>query len=295
MSQCSSISFISSCFSTISCISWICAQLPQIIQNYKNKSARGISLSFLLLWFLGDFLSFTSCLINDKVLQFQIYLSIFFLFNDVTLCFQYWYYNKKSFDKPIYVRVGENPTPLNDDNIKKDNYPIIQKQTPTNMESEPSSYDSTNESNIMKKVIIASSLVSKTNAFQVSQTSNKDILGIILAWSMTIVYCSSRCPQLYKNYKRKAVDGISPYLFAAALIGNLTYTISILTSCEFILSNHEDRINFIYHELPYIIGSSGTVFFDIGYFYQRCLYRTNLDSSTLVLQNWNEINDSNTH
>ncbi|KAI5961021.1 uncharacterized protein KGF55_004288 [Candida pseudojiufengensis] len=152
--------------------------------------------------------------------------------------------------------------------------------------STPSSYSSTdeNKNSILKNVagavlINASTVNAFSNNVNIATTGHN--LGRILAWGCTIVYCSSRCPQLYKNYKRKSVDGISPLLFGSALLGNLTYTLSILTSCSFVLS--ENRSSFLLEELPYILGSSGTIIFDAAYFYQKHLYKdSGINTSTTI-------------
>lgn len=308
MATCSTFSFISSTFSFISCTSWVFAQLPQIITNYKLKSAEGISPLFLLLWFLGDFLSFTSCLMNDAVLNFQLYLGIFFLCNDVTLCFQYYYYNSvypktmPSIYHPIDPVVRESLTNSKDVSIHNEGVHIKHKHGrehhSLNDDSVSSSYDSTEESSSMlKNVAVAAVLHSgQANALLISSDSNDTAItswGLVLAWGCTLVYCSSRCPQLYKNYQRKSVEGISPLLFGSALLGNLTYTLSILTSCALVLG--DDRTNFIYKELPYIIGSSGTIVFDAAYFYQKHIYRNSgSNTSTMTLEPWDEIEHSGT-
>ncbi|KAL6452880.1 YPQ2 Probable vacuolar amino acid transporter YPQ2 [Candida maltosa Xu316] len=313
MSTCSSsFLLISSTFSFVSCTSWIFAQLPQIYQNYSTKSASGISPSFLILWFMGDFLSFTSCLVNsDVVLGFQLYLSIFFLCNDITLCFQYYYYNNVYPRKHVLQYVSLNLNQEDDTTASKD-ISIHQAQSVhhlahSNMgetisedyvNSTPSSYDSVHEdgnnTNLFKKGAVGTLLhASKALALPIGTPgddpiTSKSSLGLFLAWGCTVVYCSSRCPQLYKNYQRKSVEGISPLLFASALMGNLTYTLSILTSCDFVYG--ENSHDFIIKELPYILGSSGTIIFDIAYFYQKYLYRNNgQNTNTMTLESWSEI------
>ncbi|KAG5422190.1 hypothetical protein I9W82_001285 [Candida metapsilosis] len=306
MVSCSTFSFISSSFSVISCTSWIFAQLPQIITNYKLKSAEGISPSFLLLWFLGDFLSFTSCLMNDAVLNFQLYLSIFFLCNDVTLCFQYYYYNSvyprtvPSIYQPVVQVTSEEAADNKDVSIHNEGLVIKHKHNrehqSLNDGSASSSYDSTEESgSVLKNIAVAAVLnTGRASALSINSDSTNTAItswGLVLAWGCTFVYCSSRCPQLYKNYKRKSVEGISPMLFGSALLGNLAYTLSILTSCAFVYG--ENRADFIYKELPYIIGSSGTIVFDAAYFYQKYLYRySGRNTSVMSLEPWEEIEHS---
>ncbi|GMF52064.1 unnamed protein product [[Candida] boidinii] len=116
-------------------------------------------------------------------------------------------------------------------------------------------------------------------------------LGRIIAWCCTFIYLSSRIPQLYKNYQRKSVSGINCILFASAVIGNLTYTLSILSSSDFIYNSN--KLKFFLNELPYILGSSGTIIFDLIYFYQRSLFGVNssdIDKDELI-HTVNQINN----
>lgn len=46
----------------LSVVSWAVAEIPQIITNYKQKSAEGISIAFLITWIVGYF-SFTPYLV----------------------------------------------------------------------------------------------------------------------------------------------------------------------------------------------------------------------------------------
>lgn len=309
MLSCSQLSAISGAFSTVSLCSWICAQLPQIYTNYKNKSAEGISPSFLLLWFMGDFLSFASCLFNDVVLKFQIYLSVFFLCNDIMLCYQYYYYNSVYPRKYIPATAAARESrEHSEDPFAADRslhtsgrvhirgHERVLSEAPT-----PSSgYSSTGNSPKQGGILTAAAGFGTAEAAPVlgdkapepAAFFSKEALGLVLAWGCTFVYCGSRCPQLYKNYKRKSVEGISPILFGLALLGNLTYTLSIVTSCEFVYD--DSKTDFFMRELPYILGSSGTIVFDVLYFYQRHLYRdAGKNTSVMSLEAWEESESRN--
>lgn len=304
MLSCPELSALSGFFSTVSLCSWICAQLPQIYTNYKNKSAEGISPSFLLLWFMGDFLSFTSCLFNDVVLKFQIYLSVFFLCNDVVLCYQYYYYNSVYPRKYSPVARAAQSTQENSEdpfvtdrsvhvsgNVHIRGHERSLSEVPTPSSGYSSTSNSPKQGNILAAAAAgfgtaeAAPVIGEKGA-ETAGVFSKEALGLVLAWGCTFVYCGSRCPQLYKNYKRKSVEGISPLLFGLALLGNLAYTLSIVTSCEFIYD--DSKTDFFMRELPYILGSSGTIVFDMLYFYQRHLYRNaGKNTSVMSLEAWN--------
>lgn len=296
MSSCSS--FLPDLLSTLSLLSWLCAQLPQIVANYKTKSTEGISPVFLLLWFAGDFLSFTSCLLNDVTLLFQIYLSLFFLANDVTLCVQYYYYTSVyPRQHPVYLKVEAlTPGPAEQGTATPRAIPMAANPSEPLLSSLESSVSSKSPVSITFGLVTTAaalhlalaSAMSLENVPAGTDTANfKEILGLVLAWACTVVYVSSRCPQLYKNYQRKSVGGISPLLFASALIGNLTYTLSVLTSCEFLEA--ADKKVFFMRQLPYLLGSSGTIVFDMAYFYQRHIYRHNRKETLVMpLESWDD-------
>lgn len=265
---------------------------------------------------MGDFLAFTSGLMNDAVLGFQILLSVFFLANDLTLCYQYYYYNSVYPHTYTPVHISNNDD-NDDDNTKQIDAMIgtqsnaevhdpssvaIQIKRPLGDETgslsstSGPSYDSVDDARqpgLMKTVLAGAAIIGNVNGMMnnnvnaVTASSNK-LLGLVLAWGCTCFYVASRCPQLLKNYQRKSVDGISPLLFGAALGGNLTYTLCIVTSCNFVYANN--RHQFFMSQLPYILGSSGTIVFDIGYFYQRYIYRdSGRNTSNMPLEDWDDI------
>ncbi|ODV95510.1 hypothetical protein PACTADRAFT_25359, partial [Pachysolen tannophilus NRRL Y-2460] len=219
----------------LSITSWLFAQLPQVIKNYNSKSVDGISLGFLLCWFAGDFLNFLSCLMMEA-LPFQIILSGYYCIIDSILGFQFFFYTKF-----------------------KNNYNFA------NLVS------SSFIIGFNKAAAVPISFVSSSSASSSASASSSFVLpiigsmslGKILAWACTFLYLSSRLPQLVHNFQRKSVKGLSVYLVAAALFGNLTYSISLITS-ESSLDGGEISKQFWEKELSYFIGALGTVIFDLG-------------------------------
>ncbi|KAI0748128.1 PQ loop repeat-domain-containing protein [Daedaleopsis nitida] len=98
------------------------------------------------------------------------------------------------------------------------------------------------------------------------------IIGRISAWSCTTLYLTSRLPQIWKNYVRKSVEGLSIYLFIFAFLGNFFYVASILTSSNMQLPQPQLSA-FIRESIPYLLGSGGTLMFDITIVTQSVLYR----------------------
>jgi len=104
------------------------------------------------------------------------------------------------------------------------------------------------------------------------EPSRDRILGRVFAWLCTTLYLTSRLPQIWKNFVRKSVDGLSMYLFVFAFFGNTFYVISILTAPEVRMPPPTNRA-FIRESIPYLLGSAGTLLFDISIVGQSLIYR----------------------
>ncbi|KAF8911005.1 PQ loop repeat-domain-containing protein [Gymnopilus junonius] len=100
----------------------------------------------------------------------------------------------------------------------------------------------------------------------------EQVLGRIFAWLCTTLYLTSRLPQIWKNYTRKSVEGLSMYLFIFAFLGNTFYASSILSSPRRFLPPPEST-DYIRESIPYLLGSVGTLLFDITIVSQSFCYR----------------------
>ncbi|CAK5264612.1 unnamed protein product [Mycena citricolor] len=92
--------------------------------------------------------------------------------------------------------------------------------------------------------------------------SNERLIGRVSAWLCTTLYLTSRLPQIWKNYVRKSVEGLAISLFVCAFLGNSFYVASILTSDQVFLPAPQST-DFLLESLPYLLGSGGTLTFDI--------------------------------
>ncbi|KAG5727988.1 hypothetical protein E4T56_gene19336 [Termitomyces sp. T112] len=98
------------------------------------------------------------------------------------------------------------------------------------------------------------------------ETVDARVVGRIFAWLCTTLYLTSRLPQIWKNYVRKSVEGLSMYLFVFAFLGNSFYVASILTSPDW-------TPELLRESIPYLLGSGGTLMFDVVIVSQSLLYR----------------------
>lgn len=107
---------------------------------------------------------------------------------------------------------------------------------------------------------------------------NPALLGALCGWISSMLYLLSRSPQIWRNYQNKSTKGISPFLFLFAMIGNSLYTVSIVSDL-YLLSKYESHLghanynDVLMAQLPFIIGSAGTVLFDFVLLIQFWVYR----------------------
>ncbi|BGP37986.1 hypothetical protein JCM10449v2_001913 [Rhodotorula kratochvilovae] len=92
------------------------------------------------------------------------------------------------------------------------------------------------------------------------------VVGRTSAWICTTAYLTSRLPQIWQNFRRRSVEGLAMTLFFAAFLGNSLYVASILTNPLASTSG------FLLESTPYLLGSGGTLCFDLMIIAQSWLY-----------------------
>lgn len=98
----------------------------------------------------------------------------------------------------------------------------------------------------------------------VEPPSLERMIGRMSAWTCTILYMTSRLPQIWTNMQRKSVQGLSILLFIAAATGNFLYSISVLVNPKAQSPPHspEEKTAYLMESLPFLLGSGGTLIFD---------------------------------
>lgn len=95
----------------------------------------------------------------------------------------------------------------------------------------------------------------------------KETVGVYSAWLCSALYLSLRTPQIYKNLRNRSTKGISPWLFVCTMAGNAFYTISVVSDLYLLAKVDEYMGESKFHDvlraqMPFIVGSAGTVVFD---------------------------------
>ncbi|KAG6816441.1 hypothetical protein H0H87_005996 [Tephrocybe sp. NHM501043] len=110
-------------YTSIAC--WLGAQFPQVIENIKRQSCEGLALPFLANWLLGDVSNLVGCILTHQLpfqvstsitptdpdlIRLQTYLATYFVFVDLTLVAQYFYYARITKAAPSYPHARPLPS-----------------------------------------------------------------------------------------------------------------------------------------------------------------------------------------
>ena len=220
-------------FGLLSTLIWMYAQIPQVIMNFKRKDVEGLSFIFLVCLNLGDTCNLVGSIINNGLVT-QFITATWFLIVDISCLLQYIWYNW------ICPRCFHDKeyAPINDKDSKPSVFPVL---------------------------IAAASAASKVTAVSTNPYKPPQLYGMILGWISTSCYMSSRMPQIVTNFKRKKTDGLSIQFFWSAIAGNTTYALSIFLK--------DSSWNYIWSQLPWIMGSAGLLIFDVVVLSQFLIYR----------------------
>jgi uncharacterized protein with PQ loop repeat len=184
-----------------------------------------------------------------------IILSAYFIIADSALIFQILYFRKHHY----------HPIPSRNTRVSSESNPLLPRRA-SFRESPPSTRVKIVAQYIgALAVVIASGVIgwslSSENHPRETPVAKDDIGAKILGYLSAVLYLSARIPQMYHNYKLKSTEGLSLLFFMFSTLGNFSFAASILFAVT-------DRDYFLLN-LPWLIGSAGTIFFDFTVFLWR--------------------------
>ncbi|KAH7085065.1 PQ loop repeat-domain-containing protein [Paraphoma chrysanthemicola] len=289
---------LSGVFGSISLASWIFLLVPQLIENYKQGSAEGISLAFLTVWFIGDITNLAGALWAGLV-PTVIALAIYFCFADLILISQCVYYNLKNSRRSRKASTRSNDSveaPLlgrrDSSNIglpgshRRDSQASRRRRAsslPTIADVEAGGSEWVkNALSIVGVCIVGAAgwaLAWKTGVWAPQPTTDESTgtdmaMGAqVLGYASAVCYLGARIPQIIKNQREKSCEGLSLLFFMLSLLGNATYGAGILF--------HSQEKEYLLTNLPWLIGSLGTMVEDVTIFIQFRAFG-NADSSSAL-------------
>lgn len=223
----------------IAILCYAVAQLPQMYKNQKLKRLPGLSPLFIMMCLLGDSCNLVGSLLSHQ-LATQLYSAIYFVLIDLIMITQIvWIKCRTRNIPPVLLNIENRPLL---DTLEQGNSQRLYSFAP------------------MILVLIANA---STSIIQLETTEAK--IGYVIGCVSSTSYIVSRIPQIYKNWKRKSVDGLSPWIFISTTSGNVLYLTSI------VLMSVDWR--FIIGHLPWLIGSIVPLGLDMFILSQFCYYR----------------------
>lgn len=297
---------LSGIFGSISLACWIFLLVPQLIENYRNGSAEAISLAFIFVWFIGDICNLAGALWAGLV-PVVVAIGVYFCIADGVLIGQCLYYgirNKRREgrallearaslsaaepreDEPLLRRERTNSLTIPGSAERRRRSSASMRRRASSVAQndhlakilEESDESGTrlwfkNVMSVLAIMVVGAAgwaLAYESGAWRPSDTSRdteeeKMAAGAqILGYASAVAYLGARIPQIIKNAREKSCEGLSLLFFILSLMGNLTYGAGILC--------HSTQHEYVMKNLPWLIGSLGTMVEDVTIFAQFHMY-----------------------
>lgn len=273
---------------SISLAAWIFLLVPQLIENHTNGHADGISMTFLFIWAAGDILSLAGGLWAGLV-PTVIALAIYFCFADGALITQCIYYNTLNAKKDEEEQAQEQAEASTEQDPLLAAAASQRKPSTTSRRShrrssarsrrdslsralaKPTASSAWIKNSLSILAIIAAgtagwALAYKTGAWHPVPIKNHadstptPLGASLLGYGSALLYLGARVPQIVKNQRERSCEGLSLLFFLLSLLGNATYGAGILC--------HSLEEEYVWTNLPWLIGSLGTMVEDLVIFAQ---------------------------
>lgn len=259
---------------SISVACWVFLLLPQLIEQWRLKSADGIAIGFITLWLIGDIANLLGAVIGH-LRPNVILLALWFCFSDSLLILSYIYYKNQS---KLYKLLEEQP----------ETRPLLaseQSTVPAPESTEPAHHHNNHHHHhhhapwwlstgvpLLFVILVAAGSYLLSDSASPGQTDDQDkpLIAELLGYFSAAMYLCARIPQIIQNHRRRSVEGLSVGFFLLSMLGNLTYAGQILIL-------RQDR-EWVMLYLPWLLGSVGTIFEDLIIFVQFYIYDDDSDS-----------------
>ncbi|KAK6465445.1 PQ loop repeat-domain-containing protein [Scheffersomyces coipomensis] len=294
---------ISGVMGSTSLACWIVLLMPQLIEQWRLKSAEGIAIGFISIWFLGDVFNLIGS-IWAQLLPEVIFLAVWFCIADFLMIFSYMYYthifpkshnkakktthHKKSVSSTHSDRerhatsaiVDTEHTPLVPNRSHEHHHHHRRRSsTLTDIALDPE-YHSIFTKYVLPILFVCATGIVGFYLGSVIPDENDDpttpepiptpdiqIGPQVMGYLSAVLYLGARIPQIIQNHQRKSVHGLSLLFFLFSTLGNLTYAGQILF--------YRNDYNYVILNLSWLLGSLGTIFEDSIIFLQFYIYKDN--------------------
>ncbi|KAI8053903.1 PQ loop repeat-domain-containing protein [Syncephalis plumigaleata] len=280
----------------LSIICWIIVFIPQIYTNWRRKSSDSLSFYFVLTWIIGDLFNLAGVILQDLLFT-MLLLAVYYTFADTILIGQMFYYSRQStitsskseqqqqqneqsplLNKMVDVVVVDvevkDKTYLATEEVEEENTEIIREHHGEDEEGKPRWLHYSILVSVMLLVIggVGGALIYHSMSVEHKQAPTSPghhdtikPLPQILGYISALFYVWARIPQIILNFRNKSCEGLAIGMFICCVFGNLTYCASIFL--------YSMDLDYLLINLPWLLGSGGTLFFDFIIFWQFYHYR----------------------
>ncbi|ODV65408.1 hypothetical protein HYPBUDRAFT_113288 [Hyphopichia burtonii NRRL Y-1933] len=263
---------ISGILGSTSLACWIVLLMPQLIEQWRLKSADGIAIGFISIWFLGDLFNLIGALWAG-LLPEVIFLAVWFCIADALMIGSYTYY---TFIYPKHHKKQHHHRHHHHNNNQDHNteaQPLLERRRSSNL-----TYIGTDpEKNgiftryilpilfVIGAGVLGYLLSGSKDSYDDKPDSKIEVGPQFMGYCSALLYLGARIPQIIQNHQRKSVEGLSLLFFLFSVLGNLTYAGQIL----FFRSDKK----YILLNLSWLLGSLGTILEDSFIFLQFYMYK----------------------
>ncbi|KAJ2991491.1 hypothetical protein NUW58_g2493 [Xylaria curta] len=265
---------LSGIFGSVSLTAWICLLIPQLITNFKAKSAEGLSMGFLAIWLFGDVTNLSGALVTGLA-PTATALAGYFCLSDLILITQCIYYNVRN------ARIARRRRRSSANTEVSEDQPLLRRNSTTSAAShnQYSHHDQSNPDAIKRAVTAEDEPANSSSwlynasvilAILPYPSSPVGISGMVLGYASALCYLCARIPQIIKNYRQKSCEGLALLFFMFSLTGNLMYGLSVFS--------YSQDADYLIKATPWLLGSLGTIVEDCIIFYQFRIYSKKRES-----------------
>lgn len=243
--------------------------MPQLIEQWRMKSAEGIAIGFISIWFLGDLFNLVGALWAG-LLPEVIFLAVWFCLADFLMIASFFYYSKiypkHHHRKPSGLRAHSTSS------HGSEHAPLLRRRssTLTDIALDPEDHGLFTRYVLPILFVIGAGFMGFLFSDKSGSSGDAPALKIelgpqVVGYMSALLYLGARIPQIIQNHKRRSVEGLSLLFFMFSTLGNLTYAGQILF--------YRSDTDYVVLNMSWLLGSLGTILEDVIIFLQFYMYK----------------------